>query len=277
VGSPKGPTLHRRRLARKLREMREDAGLTLVEAAPRLDKTKSALSRVENGETTADVHLIRSMMDLYKQRPAGLLELARVANQPGWWRAYGIDDRGYIGMENDASAVFNMETMYVCGLLQTEDYMRAVFGAARFRWTAKEIENQVAARSYRQRRLTSADFPLRLHTIMDEAALCKPIGGPEVRKAQWRRLIEAAELDTVTLQVVPHEAGMHAGMDGAFTILEFIDDEDPDLLFVSHVAGALHLEKPDELVAAKLAFDCTRSSALSPGESVDFMERMVRR
>ena len=277
MGAPKGPTLHRRRLARKLRQMREAAGMTLVEAAPRLDKTKSALSRIENGETGADVHLIRSMMDLYNQRPPGLIEMVRHANTPGWWAAYGINDRGYIGMETDAGVSNECSLVYVPGLLQTEDYMRTVFNSMRVKRTKKELENQVAARLYRQRRLTDGEFPLRLHAIMDETVLRKPIGSPDVRTAQWRHLVEAAELDTVTIQVVLDEVGAHDGMDGAFIVLEFPDDEDPDLLYVAHVAGSLHMEKPDQLTEAKLTFDSLRSAALSPTDSVAFIDQLARR
>lgn len=269
--------MHRRRLARKLRQMREEAGMTLVEAAPRLDKTKSALSRIENGETGADVHLIRSMMDLYNQRPPGLIDMVRQANTPGWWTAYGINDRGYIGMETDAGVADDFALVYVPGLLQTEDYMRAVFNSARVKPTRKELENQVAARLYRQRRLTDDEFPLRLYAILDETVLRKPIGSSDVRKAQWHHLAEAADLNTVTIQVVLDEVGPHEGMAGAFTVLEFPDDEDPDLLYVSHVAGSLHMEKPDQLAEAKLTFDSLRSTALSPAESVAFIDQWARR
>jgi transcriptional regulator with XRE-family HTH domain len=257
--------------------MREEARMTLTEAAPRLDKTKSALSRIEKGETSADVHLIRTMMDLYDKQVPELLELAREAAIPGWWVAYGIRDYGYTGMETDATVSNEFSLMYVPGLLQTEDYMRAVFTSGRVKRTRREVENQIAARLYRQRRLRDGEFPIRLHAIMDETVLRKPIGAPDVRKAQWRHLVEAVELDTVTLQVVPDERGAHDGLAGAFILLEFAEDEDPDLLYVAHVAGALHMEKPEELDEAKLTFDSLRSIALSPDDSVAFIDELARR
>jgi transcriptional regulator with XRE-family HTH domain len=277
VGSSIGPTLHKRRLARRLKQLREEARMTLHEAAPRLDKTKSALSRVEKGETTADVHLIRTMMDLYDKQVPELLELARAAAMPGWWTAYGIRDRGYIGMETEAAVSLDMSMGYVPGLLQTEDYMRTLFSTHRIKRAPKDVENQAAARLYRQRRLTDDEFPLRLHAIMDETVLRKQVGGQDVRRAQCRHLIEAAELDTVTIQVVPDERGAHPGMDGAFTILEFAEDEDLDVLYVAHVAGSLHMEKPDELADARLTFDILRSTALSPADSVAFIDELARR
>jgi hypothetical protein len=277
VGSPSSPTLLRRRLARKLRQMREHAGLTLAEAGPRLDKKKSALSRVEKGQTAADVHLVRTMMDLYNHYEPGLVDLAREAALPGWWVAYGIRDRGFIGMETDAATSSELSLMYVPGLLQTEDYMRALFTSNRTRRTKKELENHVAARLFRQRRLTDAAFPLHLHAIIDENVLHRRMSGPEVREPQIRHLMEVAELDTVTLQVLPNELDWHSGMDGAFTMLEFAEDEDPDLLYVAHVAGALHTEKPEELTESKITFDDLRSTALSPDDSVTLIRRLAQR
>jgi transcriptional regulator with XRE-family HTH domain len=267
--------LRRRRLAKKLRRMREEAGLTLTEAAPQMDRTKSALSRVENGETAADPNLVRTMMDVYNHYDPDLLGLAREALKPGWWHQYGIRDRGYIGFETDASAVYELSLMYIPGLLQTQDYVRALLSAGRLKRTRQELANQVKARMIRQRRLVDPDTPLTLHALIDEAALRKPIGGPDVRRAQLRHLIEQAELDTVTIQVLPDELGTHVGMDGAFIVLEFPEDEDPDLLYITYLTGALHVEKPQEVTEARLKFADLRSLALSPKDSVAFIERMV--
>jgi hypothetical protein len=255
--------------------MREKAGMTLTEAAPQMDRTKSALSRVENGETGADPNLVRTMMDLYDAYDPDLLNLAREALKPGWWHQYGIRDRGYIGFETDASLVSELSLMNIPGLLQTQDYARALLSAAGVKWTTHERENQVKARMIRQRRLTDPDAPLALHALIDEAALRKPIGGLDVRRAQLRHLIEQAELNTVTIQVLPDDLGWHIGMDGAFLVLEFPDGEDPDLLYFTYVTGALHVEKPLEVAEARLKFAGLRSLALSPNDSVAFIERLV--
>ncbi len=107
--------------------MRETAGLTLTEAAPRLQKTKSALGRIEKGETVADVHVVRSMMDLYDQYDETMEAMVRAAMVPGWWVAYGIKDRGFIGLETEAQTVLTSQLVYIPGLLQIEDYIRAIF------------------------------------------------------------------------------------------------------------------------------------------------------
>ena len=125
MSTQSSPTLRRRRLARRLRQMREEAGMTLAEAAPRLAKTRSALGRIEKGETAADVHLVRSMMDLYNCRDDSLEDMVHEAKLPGWWVAYGIKDRGLHRPGDRGSRGGDLGLVYVPGLLQTEDYMRA--------------------------------------------------------------------------------------------------------------------------------------------------------
>lgn len=277
MGTEGSPTLHRRRLARRLRQMREKANMTLAEAAPKLDKTKSALGRIETGETGADIHLVRSMMDVYDQYDKHLPDLVRAAMQPGWWTPYGIRDRGFLGLETDADEEWDSSLSYIPGLLQTEAYMRAVFSNGRLKRSKKQFEGQVGARLFRQRRLTDIEAPLTLVAIIDESALRKPTGGRDVMREQLRHLIEAAELETVTIQVIPDELGSHPGLDGAFTVLEFQDPEDPSLLYVEYPTGAIHVEKTEEVTDAKLLIGKLRSLAPSSVESVDFIQRVGQR
>ncbi|HEY3754349.1 MAG TPA: helix-turn-helix transcriptional regulator [Pseudonocardiaceae bacterium] len=277
MGTEGSPTLHRRRLARRLRQMREKARMTLAEAAPKLDKTKSALGRIETGETGADIHLVRTMMDVYDQYDKHLPDLVRAAMQPGWWTPYGIRDRGFLGLETDADEEWDFSLMYVPGLLQTEAYTRALLSAGRLKRTKKQLEGQIAARGIRQARLIDKEAPLTLTAIIDESAFRKPMGSQEIMRDQLKHLIEAAELETVTIQVVPDELGGYPGMDGAFTVLEFQDPDDPSLLYVEYPTGAIHVEKTEEVMDAKLLFGKLRSLGLSPAESVDFIRRVAER
>ncbi|HEX5405453.1 MAG TPA: helix-turn-helix transcriptional regulator [Pseudonocardiaceae bacterium] len=277
MGTDSSPTLHRRRLARRLRQMREKANMTIAEAAPKLDKTKSALGRIETGETGADIHLVRTMMDVYDQYDKHLPDLVRAAMQPAWWTPYGIRDRGFLGLETDADEEWDSSLSYVPGLLQTEEYMRAVFSNGRLKRSPKQLEGQVGARLFRQGRLTAKESPLTFAAIIDESALRKPTGGREVMRDQLKHLIEATELATVTIQVLPDELGSHPGLDGAFTVLEFEDPEDPSLLYVEYPTGAIHVEKTEEVTDAKLLFSKLRSLALSPAETVEFIRRVGQR
>ncbi len=275
MGQQTSPTFRRRRLARRLRQMREAAGLTLDEAAPRLDKTRSALSRIETAASRADVHIVRSMMDLYDHYDEDLLQLAREAHRPGWWKRYNIEDRGLIGMETEAVTELEFSLVTIPGLLQTESYMRALFGSGKVRRTRERLEDDVAARLQRQRRLTDEEFPLELVAIIDEAALHRSVGGTEVMGEQLRHLARRADLAAVTVQVLPHAAGAHAGMDGAFMVLGFPEADDPAALYVEYPTGSLHVENPDEVAEARLVFDRLRSDALSPADSTEFIERVA--
>jgi len=275
VGQLTSPTFRRRKLARRLRQMRESAGLTLDEAAPKLDKTKSALSRLETAMSRADVHIVRSMMDLYDHYDPDLVQLAREAHRPGWWKKFGIEDRGFIDMETEAASALNLSLITIPGLLQTESYMRALFASGKMRRTEERLRNDVAGRLHRQARLTDEEFPLELTAIIDEAALHRKVGGAKVMAEQLRHLIGRAGLRGVSIQVLPNEVGVHAGMDGAFTILEFPNDDDPAVLYVEYPTGSLHAEKPEEVAEAKLVFDRLRSEALSPQDSMACIERVV--
>lgn len=252
--------------------------MTMDEAAPKLYKTRSSLCRIETGETMADVHLVKSMMDLYDQYDPTLVDLAVDAKGRGWWRAYGVQDRGYVDLETEASQVLNQQLLFIPGMLQTEEYMRAVFVNDTLLRTRTEFENQVKVRRYRQRRLTDEEYPLELRAIIDESALRRPVGGAEVMREQLDHLVMLAELDTVTLQVFPWGPKPHAGMAGAFTILRYPEDDDPDLLYLEHPAGSMKYEDQpgvEEVRKARLVFEQLSAEALTPADSVVFIEGIL--
>jgi transcriptional regulator with XRE-family HTH domain len=278
VAARNGSTGVRRQLGRRLRLLREQAGLTLEEAAPALDWSTSKLSRIENAQQRVDTHGVRSMLDLYGvggDQWGELIELTRLAWQRGWWRAYGLDDKGYVPLETEASLVRDFTVCYVPGLLQTADYARALFLASLTRRTEEQLENAIAVRMIRQRRLTSADDPLELVAIIDESVLLRPVGGRPVMATQLERLIEAAALDTVTLQVLPIGVGAHPAMTAVFTLLSFGELNEPDMAYVEHPMGAVHLSKERDVARATLVFDRLRSDALSPVDSVVLIRRVL--
>lgn len=270
------PSFRRRRLGRRLKQLREQTRMTLDEAASKLDKTRSSLARVEKGETKADVHLVRSMMDVYDHRDDNLIELARDAAKKAWWRQYSPTGMGYVDVETEASRVLEFSVLNVPGLLQTEAYYRAGLAAASLPRTPDVVDSQVKIRQIRQQRLTEDEHPLDLAAIVDEAALYRVVGGAEVMREQLARLIEVSALTRVTLQVLPYECGHHPGMNGAFTVLEFPEPDEPDLLYLAHVWGATHVENADGVRTARLVHERLRSQALPPEESVALIERLAR-
>ena len=248
--------------------------MTLDDAAEALDKARSTMHRIEQGETRVDIHLVRSMMDLYDQYEPDLIEQTRRAAKPGWWVSYGVADQGYIDVETEASHVREFCLSYIPGLLQTEGYMRALFEANRLQRSKREFENQVKVRLIRQLRLTDSEDSLELVALIDEGVLRKQVGGVEVMRKQLKHLLLASRLAAVTLHVLPDRMGAHDGMSGAFIVLSFPDAE-PEVLYTEYATGSLHIEADNEVREAKLMFEHLVSRALDPDESVALIERVL--
>ena len=218
------------------------------------------------------MHFVRSAMDVYDHYEETLLDEAREAAKPPWFRAYGIEDMGYVDVETHAASVREFSGLKLPGLLHTELYLRALFTHSRRRRSAEELRNDIEVRLIRQERLISEHNPLDLSVIIDESALRREVGGPDVMREQLRHLVDAAELPSVTVQVLPLK--MHSALDGGFTLLSFHDRDEPDLLFVEYVTGALHIEEDDEVRACRLNFDRLGVEALSPDDSVALINRI---
>ena len=268
------PPFLRRRLGRRLREMRESAGLGMEQAAKQLDMPRTSLLRFESGAYRASVHLIRSMMDLYDCYVEDLLDEAREALKPRWFHRFSSVDVGYVDVEAEAVLVREFGGLNLPGLLQTRSYARALLGRNPLLQSPKALDDQVEVRMIRQGRLASEEDPLELVAIVDEAALRRRVGDEEVMRGQLERLLAAAGLETVTLQVLPLHGGAHSAMVGSFTLLSFPEDYNPEMLYVDHVGGALHIEEEAALQAARLTFDRLRTDALSPVDSLALIERV---
>lgn len=273
-----GTLVRRRQLARILRELRRKCGLTIEELAPRLDFSPSKLSRIENAHQGVDVHVVRTMMDIFGvsgDQWEALLALTREASAKGWWRAYGLDDQGYVPLEAEASAVREYTVNYLPGLLQTADYARALFESSLHVGSQAVRENDVEVRMIRQDRLRDPDGPLTLVAVIEESALRRVIGGPDVMCAQLAHVVEAAELDTVTIQVLPADVSAHPSVTAAFIVLSFDGLGEPDIGYVEHSMGSVHIEKAEDVARGRLMFDHLRSLALSPEESAALIERVA--
>ena len=260
-------TLRRRQLGVALRELRENASLTLEQAGPALDSSASTLSRIEKGQQGASVHLVKSMLDLYDiggDRWTELLAMTRRARQRGWWRAFDLDDTGYVPIEAEATLVREYTLGYLPGLLQTEDYALSLFQASPMHRNQEALANEIKVRLIRQRRLTDENNPLELVAIVDETVLHRPIGGVKVMRDQLARITEAAALDRVTFHILPMSTGAHPGLSAAFAVLSFCTLGLPDMAYVEHPMGSVQLEREEDVARATMVFDQLRSLALSP-------------
>ena len=271
MGRGHSPTVRRRRLAAELRRLRDQAQLTIEDVAEKLECSSSKISRIETGHVGVSPKDARELLRLYGvpgDDLEALVQLAREARKKGWWHAYHeVFTGAFVGLEAEASSLRAYQALLVPGLLQTEDYMRAVIRAARPDATPPQVDKRVQARLARQRLLTEPDPP-RYWTVVDEAVLCRSVGGDDVMRAQLDALLGKATLPHVTIQVLPFAAGAHAGMEGPFLILGFPEQADPDVVYVDNTTAGVYLEEPAEILRYTLMFDHLRAAALSPDDSL---------
>jgi transcriptional regulator with XRE-family HTH domain len=268
------PTVRLRRLAAELRRLRAVSELTREDVAARTGVNETTLYRIETARVRAQQRTLAALLDTYgvvDPQRSELLTLSRDADRQGWLRNYHSElpeeYATYIGFEAEARSVRNYESLFVPGLLQTEDYARAVIRGVLPTATDKQVDQRVQARIERQALLTK-DPPLRLWAVMDEAALHRLVGGREVMRAQRHHIIRVAAEPYVTVQVIPFAAGAHAGMPGSFVIMDFPESADPEIVYVDSMAGDLFLEHEADVRRYALVFDHLRAVALSPDESV---------
>ncbi len=248
-----GPTVLRILLGSQLRRLRESKGITRDEAGYTIRASGSKISRMELGRVSFKERDVADLLTLYGVTDDGerqaLLNLADKANSPGWWHRY--NDilpswfQVYVGLEDAATLIRTYEVQFIPGLLQTEDYARAVMGVGHAS-AAEEVERRVRLRTERQRLLNRRRGP-RLWAVIDEAALRRLIGGSEVMRAQLEHLLEALKLPNVILQVMPFRTGGHAAEGGPFTLLRFPEPDLPDVIYVEQLTSALYLDRREDV------------------------------
>jgi transcriptional regulator with XRE-family HTH domain len=273
-----GPTVRRRRLGAELRQLRVAHGFKLDEIATRLGVVASTLSRIEKGKAPIRTSYLRNLLEWYEVEDPRvkqlLVDMAREGHRKGWWADYddvlpsGFDV--YVGLEAEAKTLRAYEASFVHGLLQTRDYATAILRGLHPRDSEEQIERLVELRLQRQRKLDE-ETPLDLWLILDEATIRRQVGGPAVMRRQLEHLVKVSAWPNVALQVLPFEAGAHAGIDGPFAILQF-ELGDPDVACTEGAGGIVYLEKDREVRSCAEVFDRLRASALSPEASVALLE-----
>ena len=277
-----GPTVQRMLVGAKLRRLRTDLGLSREEAAEAIRASEWKIHRLENGQVGFKERDLVDLLARYQvSDPAEvdeLLAMAREANAPGWWQRYGDVlpqwFRAYVDLESAAALIRTYEGQFIPGLLQTDDYMRAVIHGAHLDESAEEVGRRVRLRMARQTLLTR-EHPPRLWAVVDEAALRRPVGGREVMRGQVERLIEAAKLPNVTLQVLGFDSGAHPAMVGSFSVLRFPDQELPDVVYLEHLTSASYLNKPDEVDRYLHVMESICVRAAPPERTVELLDQIL--
>jgi transcriptional regulator with XRE-family HTH domain len=277
-----GPTIRRWQLGQELRRHREAAGVSASAAAAELELGTPALSKIEAGKQSIKgtyVKLLAAMYRLPTEERSRLLELTAEANQPGWWVTYGklVPDwfKMFLGYEGYASDLDTYGSELVHGLLQTEDYIRAIARVTNPGATDAELDRQVDLRRERQERV-SGDNPPSLRVVLNESVLQRKVGGREVMLGQLNHLLEASELPHVTIQVLKFESGAHPAMTAPFTMLGFESEPEMNCVYLENGRGALYLERKPDLERYAVIFRQLTEQALDPHESRMLMDSVVQ-
>ncbi|KPM57114.1 transcriptional regulator [Frankia sp. CcI49] len=277
-----GPTVRRILLGSQLRRLREEKGISREDAGYHIRASESKISRMELGRVSFKGRDVEDLLTLYgvtdEDEREPLLTLVREANRPGWWHGYGdvLPNwfQPYIGLEEAAQLIRTYELQFIPGLLQSEEYARAVITQGSAGDPQDVIERRVSVRMNRQK-ILYREHPLRLWVVIDEAALCRPIGGPKVMRRQLEHLITMCALPNLTLQVMPFTFGAHAAEGGAFTILRFPESDLPDVVYLEQLTGAVYMDKREEVDIYANAMNRLTVDSPPPAATPDLLNRIV--
>jgi transcriptional regulator with XRE-family HTH domain len=283
VNSP-NPGVQRRRLRAELRKARQQAELTQEQVASAMDWSLSKVIRIEAGSVGISTNDLKALLRLYKifdeEQTAGLVALARAGRERSWQSAYRdvVSPRllQLIEYEDAASIIRSFEPLLVPGLLQTEEYARAVLGQFAAPTTAERIDAQVEARMRRQE-LVDRDDPPLMFFVLDEAVTRRMVGGAAVMRRQVRKLVELAGRPHITIEIVPFGAGVHPGLQGPSVIYEFPDPPDDDVLFLENPLGdVINRDSPEEVLRYRVAFEELRKLSLGRDGSLTYLDDLAK-
>jgi transcriptional regulator with XRE-family HTH domain len=279
---PGGPALTRILVGTRLRRLREASGISREAAGEAIRASHAKIGRLELGRVGLKERDVADLLTLYgvidERERAAFLELTRQANAPGWWHLYAdvvpTWFETYLGVERSAATIVTYEVQFVPGLLQTEAYARAVTLLRHQNESAAQIARRIQLRMARQELLAGPGAP-SLVVVLDETALRRPLGSPEVMRAQLHHLIELTELPNLTFQVLPFRSGGHAGVGAPFTILRFAEPDVPDLVYLEQLTGALYVSKSADVDRYAAVIDRLRMVAETPAETVRFVHSII--
>ena len=277
IGSP---TVPRILLGVRLRRLREASRISVDQAAYVLRASPSKISRLEKGRVSVKDRDIIDLLAFYGVTDEALREelraMAARANSRGWWDDYSDILPGwfeeYIGLEEAAVQIRGYEVQLIPGLLQTEDYARAVTLLEYS--NPKEISRRVSLRMTRQA-ILSRPQPTNLWVVLDEAALRRPLGGSSVMRAQLKHLIEMSQRDNVTIQVMPFKIGGHPAVGGPFSVLHFGERDLSDVVYLEQLASSQYLDKQDMIEKYLAVMERLCIEAATPADSIERLQTML--
>ena len=270
-------------LGAQLRRLRETAGVSRDDAGYHIRASGSKISRMELGRVSFKERDVTDLLEFYGVDDTAerekLLQLTREANATPWYQKFQdvVPDwfHVFVGLEEAAQLIRVYEVQFVPGLLQTEEYARAIIMQGAPGTDGDEVERRVALRMGRQKLLTRENPP-RYWVIMDEAALRRPMGGRDVHVAQIERLIDLVGEPNITLQVMPFRYGGHAADGGAFTIMRFPETDLPDVVYMEYLTGAHYIDKPEEVERYAAVMERLSVAGTSPDRTREILTGMLK-
>lgn len=280
-----GSALLRRHIGRRFEALRQRAGLTQEQAANGLQRGRTTLARIEDGDSRVrfrDIE-VKAMVELYsgsdEERDLLLALCAETRNgrKKSWWHDYTESSLPqwfglYVSLEDSAETIREYESELVPGLLQTRAYAEQVMGTPPGYLDEEGIQRRVNVRMERQSLLARPRAP-HLQVILNEAVLRREVGGPGAMAEQLQHLLDSSQQVGISIRVVPFSAGVHGGMGASsFILLDFPADQtgepiEPSLAYAESLTGALYLQKPDEVHAYRLTWTDLDKRALDEEES----------
>ncbi|MGH3788471.1 MAG: helix-turn-helix domain-containing protein [Pseudonocardiaceae bacterium] len=260
-------------LGARLRRLREAAEISRAEAGYAIRSSESKISRIELGRVSFKARDVTDLLTMYgvtdTEKREEFLEMVRRSNEPGWWHRYTdlVADwfQDYLGLEESSSRIQTWEQQFIPGLMQTEDYAKAIATHGWSPLASQSVPRQVTVRMRRQALLGRPDPP-KLWAVIDESVLHRPIGGRRVMLGQIEHLLELTKRPHVTLQALPYQFSGYAA-EGSFTMLRFAEPELPDVVYIEHLSGALYLDKLTDTELYSKVFDRLTVDAYTPGHT----------
>jgi len=277
-----GPTVSRIVLGTQLRRLREEAGITREAAGDAIRASHAKISRLELGRVGFKERDVTDLLALYgvtdEEQLAQVMDLMRQANTRGWWQQHHdvlpTWFENYLRLEQVAKVIRTYQVQFVPGLIQNEEYARAVIQHGHRARTEFEIERRVQLRMDRQKMLHQPDAP-HLWAVIDEAALTRPFGPPRVMRAQIEHLLEVSSAPNIDVQVLPFQSGAHAAAGGSFTILRFAEPDLPDVVYLEQLTSAVYLDKRSDVEDYVMIMERISVQAETPTRSQATLRRLL--
>jgi transcriptional regulator with XRE-family HTH domain len=282
AGQHDGPTVSRIVLGTQLRRLREEAGISREEAGNAIRASHAKISRLELGRVGFKERDVIDLLALYgvtdDEKRAAVLSLMRQANTRGWWQQHSdvfpTWFENYLRLEQVAKVIRTYQVQFVPGLIQNEEYARAVITQGHRARSEYEIERRVQLRMERQKMLRQPDAP-RLWAVIDEAALTRPVGPTHVMRSQLQHLLDVSESPNIDVQILPFRSGAHAAAGGSFTILRFAEPDLPDVVYLEQLTSAVYLDKRSDVEDYAMIMERVTVQAETPARSAATLRRLL--